>query len=297
VPFASSPHGAGAGPASDSLAVRIAADLSRRRENLVTALDRTRSMSDAEAIHDLRVASRRISAALRLWREMVPPRDGRRALRRLRDLRRDAGGTRDLEVHVTILTHLLRARPDSGSTVVIAWLERLERRLARERRRAARALRRGRVRRLLRSLERVESAIPGTSVEASRVLWSARERISALRAGAAETIRLGLGDHQDETLHRTRIALKKLRYALESMGRIDPHEEPLEIERLRAMQDALGDAHDRAVLVARIARRRRRAVTNGDAVTAGAFTPLAVALETERRESLGRFHLLASPAE
>jgi CHAD domain-containing protein len=277
-----------------ALAARIAADLANRHERLAVALERARRGGDPEAIHDLRVATRRLTAALRLWRELVPARERRRVRRGLTRIRRDAGTTRDLEVQVTWLVNYLRTQSPGSGSPVASWLERLDRRLARRRLGLARALGRGRVRRLSRALHRVEARVAAAPEPAPRALWHARARVAALRREATEAIRLGLAEPEDETLHRTRVALKKLRYALECLGRAGSDDPPLEIERLRAMQDALGEAHDRAVFTARIAKRVRREALRGEAATAAEFAPLVATLERERLESLEKFRSLAA---
>ena len=50
-------------------------------------------------------------------------------------------------------------------------------------------------------------------------------------------------------LHDFRIACKRLRYALERFQTLEPSLEAI-AERLRSLQDALGEAHDRDVLLA-----------------------------------------------
>jgi CHAD domain-containing protein len=71
-----------------------------------------------------------------------------------------------------------------------------------------------------------------------------------LRTRAAEVRRLAAGlEHRDKRgLHDFRIACKRLRYALE---RFEDREPPLQAtaQRLPLLQDALGEAHDRDVLL------------------------------------------------
>ena len=61
------------------------------------------------------------------------------------------------------------------------------------------------------------------------------------------TTRLARRDQQG--LHDFRIAGKRLRYALERFQALDPSLEAI-AERLALVQDALGEAHDRDVLLA-----------------------------------------------
>jgi CHAD domain-containing protein len=60
----------------------------------------------------------------------------------------------------------------------------------------------------------------------------------------------GALEHRDSRdLHDFRIACKRLRYALERFESLDPSLESV-AERLGSLQDALGEAHDRDVLLA-----------------------------------------------
>jgi CHAD domain-containing protein len=75
----------------------------------------------------------------------------------------------------------------------------------------------------------------------------ARVLQTRLREARALTTRLARRDQQG--LHYFRIAGKRLRYALERFQALDPSLEAI-AERLALVQDALGEAHDRDVLLA-----------------------------------------------
>jgi CHAD domain-containing protein len=74
----------------------------------------------------------------------------------------------------------------------------------------------------------------------ARVVQTRLREVKALASG------LELRDKQG--LHDFRIACKRLRYALERFANLDPSFEA-SAERFRALQDALGEAHDRDVLL------------------------------------------------
>src|SRR5258708_34255079 len=80
-----------------ALATRVALDLARRAEALDDARHRVVERAGGEAIHDLRVSSRRLGEALRAWRDALPRRDARALFRRVERLRRAAGDARDAE--------------------------------------------------------------------------------------------------------------------------------------------------------------------------------------------------------
>jgi len=63
-----------------------------------------------------------------------------------------------------------------------------------------------------------------------------------------------------EELHRLRIAAKRLRYTLEIFAPILGPPLPAVIERLRTLQDLLGDIHDLDVAVPLLIKRARKAM-------------------------------------
>jgi CHAD domain-containing protein len=75
----------------------------------------------------------------------------------------------------------------------------------------------------------------------ARVLQTRLREVRALTTGLARRDKRGL--------HDFRIAGKRLRYALERFQALDPALEAI-AERLALVQDALGEAHDRDVLLA-----------------------------------------------
>ncbi|MGH7732087.1 MAG: CHAD domain-containing protein, partial [Candidatus Eiseniibacteriota bacterium] len=117
---------------------RLEKSVAERIEAFAAAARRVRAGSDAEAIHDLRVATRRLWAALRVWRSLLPGPARRTAARRLRRLRRRIGRARELEVHVALLEARLPRCEAASRAAAAEILLRLKGRLARRRRAAAR---------------------------------------------------------------------------------------------------------------------------------------------------------------
>jgi triphosphatase len=58
---------------------------------------------DAESIHDLRVAIRRLNACLRVFAQFYPGRSAKRIRRRLTELMEMAGAVRDLDVTLELM--------------------------------------------------------------------------------------------------------------------------------------------------------------------------------------------------
>src|SRR5256885_13970967 len=74
---------------------------------------------EPEAIHDARVATRRMRAALRLIRPLISDEHRKPLARALRKLRRQLGEARDLDVMLDHLKILRRARSHAAA---IEWL-------------------------------------------------------------------------------------------------------------------------------------------------------------------------------
>jgi CHAD domain-containing protein len=75
------------------------------------------------------------------------------------------------------------------------------------------------------------------------------ERVVATRLREAHALTSGLDSRDKQGLHDFRIACKRLRYALERFAALDQSLEAI-AQRLAALQDALGEAHDRDMLLA-----------------------------------------------
>lgn len=74
------------------------------------------------------------------------------------------------------------------------------------------------------------------------------ERVVRTRLGEARTLAPGLQRRDKKELHDFRIACKRLRYALERFGSLEPSLEQV-ADKLASLQAALGEAHDRDVLL------------------------------------------------
>jgi CHAD domain-containing protein len=75
------------------------------------------------------------------------------------------------------------------------------------------------------------------------------ERVLQTRLREARALASGLERRDKQSLHHFRIACKRLRYALERFQSLEPSLEAI-AEHLALLQDALGEAHDRDVLLA-----------------------------------------------
>lgn len=239
---------------------------------------------DAEALHDVRVAIRRLRSTLRAYRPWL--RDGvrRKDERRLRRLASATTAARDAEVQLAWLD-TARAEAPRHHHAAYAWLAA---RLAPRRAetdgedllsrwdRATRRLRR----RLLRFEVRLErdDGPPATlaAVLAPLVddaLASVERRVGRVR-GATDRARA----------HRARIEGKRLRYLLEPLRGNAHADASRAVKRLKGLQDLLGELHDAHVLEAEVAEALDDVDAGDHAVRAGLH---AIAERVrERRDAL-----------
>jgi len=240
-------------------------------------------VGDVEGIHQARVASRRI-------RELVPavarPADAReaRALRRgLRDVTRLVGRSRELDVAQETL-RAIEARAPAHAAAVAAVRDHV----VRERAAADREVR-ARVARV-----DVDSLAAGTVALAARSESPAAVRACARRAAA----RLGRRATELERavvdaglmfapgpLHAVRIALKKFRYALEVAERLGRFRLTGSMQRLKVMQNLLGDLHDLQVL----GGLARDVMAQSPAPRRHGIEPLVTAIDDEIRALHSQF--------
>ena len=225
-----------------------------------------RAGEDPEAVHDMRVAVRRLRAALDLFALRYPKRDARELRRRLRRLGRKLGEVRDLEVlRGDVRAVAVRLEVAEPERLLADWDQAYER---------ARADLLGhlagsgyvRFRRSvddflgaqLRTSARDERERPGDAhdgpetVEPQRVCdvvpAEAWRLYGAMRAYGPTLVDASVG-----RLHRLRIAGKRLRYLLEAFEEILDKDAQALIDPLKKMQDDLGMVHDASVALALLA--------------------------------------------
>ncbi|HET7460121.1 MAG TPA: CHAD domain-containing protein [Longimicrobium sp.] len=211
--------------------------------------------ADDEALHDFRVALRRLRSTVRAYDEHLRGSVDKKDRRRLSALADATSAARDLEVHAAWVSSRIDGlpghdRPGAERSLgdLRAEKEKVDAEVRREvakdfgklRWRLSRQLRYYRV--------KVDVDQPEGGPRMSAVL-------ARLAADAAEQLerrldRVGDIDDQDEA-HRARIAAKRLRYLVEPFAAELPGAADV-VKRLKRLQDALGEMHDADVLLARL---------------------------------------------
>ena len=233
-------------------AVAIAV-LRRHFSALVAKEPGTRLGDDIEELHDMRVAGRRLRAALSLFADLLPA-HAQSFRAELGWLGQTLGAVRDLDVQLEQLDGWLTELPQEdrealGPLRSLLENERAEARASMlaaldSRRYEAFVARFGRFLRARRARLSGQAARPA-GVAAPELLEA---RFRKLRARGDRIVPAS----DAEELHRVRIQGKRLRYALEFLAEVYPRETRPLIKRLVAMQDILGEHQDADVAIARL---------------------------------------------
>jgi CHAD domain-containing protein len=265
--------------------------LIRQRLAALTRVLPAAQRGDVRSLHLARVATRRLREALPLVSSGTR---GRKLGRAVRRLTRALGPVRELDVALINLDELERSG-DVSSTAIT----RLREAIGEERRRVHAEMRRsidrvdlGRLtKRAVGAARKVPAAAARGRVRDPERLAAARRR-SARRASALRAaIDNAAGIYLPDRLHDVRIAVKKLRYAMELARELSGSRAHAAIRSLKEAQDLLGRMHDLEILIA-----RTRAVQGSPIGTnlrlSGDLDRLVRRLETECRQLHGHYMAL-----
>ena len=255
----------------------------------------TRDGSDLEDLHDMRVATRRMRAAWRVFDDAFKPARTRKLRRRLRILSDRLGAVRDLDVLIDGLESYQQGLDPAQQPGLEPLLTLWRRQRSTDRDLLIDELDSGRYAEFL---EDMKEFLEAGSNEAANVAsptlpHRVRDRVPSQIWAAYEAVRafeMVLPWADVETLHQLRIATKWLRYDLEFFGETLGPDSARLLERVVALQDFLGCLHDavgggmraRDVLVARVGELSR---SETDAI--GAYLHSRERELARRRRALG----------
>ncbi len=227
----------------------VARELLRRARSLSKRLG---NGDDPDALHDFRVALRRVRSWMRAYRPYLGKSVPKRARKALRELADATNAGRDAEVHLVWIQQA-SAGLSPEQLRGAAWLTgRLE-----ERRDQAY---RGTIRRTGALLDRVEPALRSklrrpVSPEVDRFGAVTATLLQAHAHGLEQRLGQILGSKDESAIHAARIRAKRLRYLLEPLEHYREEADAL-IQRLRGLQDLLGELHDLHLLAVELANPR-----------------------------------------
>jgi CHAD domain-containing protein len=201
----------------------------------------TRVGLDTEHLHKMRVASRRLRTALRVFGKLLPEDDVKWIGKEVRWLGRKLGAVRDLDVHSLALPDWRRHfddEPNEGWNALEMWMHKHR---ARARRSLIEALDSSRYQKLVQRATTAFAEGPGqgepVGKAASLVLGQCVEKFHQGVDRFSQT-------HAAEDAHRLRILGKRLRYTAEFLKPILDESISERISRLSEFQDALGEVQD-----------------------------------------------------
>lgn len=226
-------------------------------EDLSAQLPRVRD-GDRDAIHDARVATRRIREALPIVSAMLPDMDLDPVRATSTAAGRALGRARDVDVALDLIGEIERRAPHATESVAP-----LRRELLLEQASARRRLIKkidalpldemfGLGRRIGRRSVRTTTLVFPVRRVAHELLEAVRARAGALRTAITH----GSGVYFPKRSHATRVDLKRLRYLLEIAGR--PKAAASGMTLLKKTQSVLGQLHDVEVLRSHVERRQER---------------------------------------
>jgi CHAD domain-containing protein/CYTH domain-containing protein len=242
----------------------VAALLAERLDRVEKAYQRLGDSQDTEALHDFRVALRRLRSLIRIYRGLIGQDIPERLVRRLRRIARATNLSRDLEVKLQWLEGqkaTLRPKHQVG----FRWLEA---RLEQARREAGD-----------RAMEEVEAdyqqAVTGLRrriADLGRRTMPGEPTCAMVTGALLRALESEMDDHlarvasiaDQAEAHEARIVGKQLRYLLEPLAEALPEAGEL-AARCKAMQDVLGDMHDADVAAGMLADAMEAAAAEGGA--------------------------------
>jgi CHAD domain-containing protein len=222
----------------------------RQAKHLAEQFDGIRTGEDIEFIHRARVASRRLRAALRIFRDCFESKQIKRWGKQIRRVTQGLGDARDTDVQIEFLCGVLGQVSEKACTPgiarLLAQLEHYRERLQAEVVEAVDRLEAGSALGEMLSVTKQMLADDKAEGQSRNTVARDRTRQSILR-GLEEMLchQESLRDPEDCLQHHAmRIAAKRLRYTLELAkpvykGRLDES-----LEAVKHVQTLLGDMHD-----------------------------------------------------
>jgi CHAD domain-containing protein len=229
---------------------KLLAITQKRLEKFVALFAKVLVSDHPDTIHDARVWSRRLQEAFRV---MFPkPRTGknRKLVRTLRQVRRALGNWRNTDVTIALLDNKLdsarTAAAHKGWELVKDYLrQRRERQMARARGELARHD-------IAQFVIRTQNVLQpnGIKAEPEELL---KQSVEGARAEWNDALQKAQENPQADQIHTLRIAGKRLRYRAELLAELGDASVKPRVKSLKLLQDALGNWHDRYVLLQLIA--------------------------------------------
>ena len=269
--------------------------LKKRFDEMLGLSHAANNGKDSDAVHDMRVASRRLRSALEDSMPYLKDKAVNSTIKQLRSIADALGEVRDQDVAILALEKLAsRTKPEILSTVQD---------LIRSRKKIRKEARRSLKKRLKDELEDVssdfENALKPSTKSGRNRKHSGPNRanpsytmmatlIVQKRLRELEKLSRGLSKPGTaEALHDMRIAAKRLRYAIELFSVCWPSESLTYAKKIARLQSALGQVHDCDVWIESLDEQLQQAIQSGKADETKAYTWLVNHFIKLRNRHLG----------
>jgi len=279
-----SPRIAPVSPAGEAAGVctLLSHALEDRRQIFLRQLARARRRATEPAIHDLRVALRRLIAALDLAAVVVPGTGIRKVRRSLRSSLKQFNTLRDVHIALLAMRGMRSVAPPVRS--YSASLRVRERSLLRE---CAGTLRSMDVRDLDRELARIQQTLLtlGTDRRLDALTGAMIKGNFARTVARAIVLERAVTAADASSVHRLRVAFKRVRYASEILAPLLPWITRVRRKWMQAYQTMMGEVQDCEVMLAGVRRfAARPSIRNRISVL-----PLQEMLARRKRERIDAF--------
>jgi CHAD domain-containing protein len=265
--------------------------LDKRLRQLVHSRHFTHADDPAEAVHDLRVASRRLRAFGDVFHGVLGGKAHKRTDRALKRVTQAAGAIRDSDVQIALIENRRAVATTEMERVALEYLlEHLERARDLATRRGKEKLRKTDFEALCSSVRTTfEEAIAALPERAPSQRLLAKELLNAFVAKAESALPPEDGAEHAGEMHRLRIALKKLRYALELFEPGLGASYDALSARAVALQELLGNHHDLVVLSGLVEEQASGLEAKQRMALAAGMKMVEGTLASEREALVGRF--------
>ena len=207
-------------------------------------LKRCQKKFSEEAVHNSRVAARRLSATIELLEGFVRPQIAKRAQRLIKEHLDIFDDLRDTQVQLVAVTSLQATFP--AARAICDWLQKRE---ARFRKHARAGVKRSRAKPLAKlitaSANAFEKQLNKNSADATTKLLVRSVNRAFLRT---MVFKQHIRTARPKTIHRTRVAFKRFRYMVELLAEHLSADEKL-LAEMQHYQTMMGDIQDAEVLL------------------------------------------------
>lgn len=263
-----------------------------RVHNMVKFEEGTRQGEDLEALHDMRVWSRRLQEALEVFVFCFPAKAYDKIYGGIRQVTKALGRAREADVAVEYFVRRHAEVQDLEERFALEdLLMRLVEEQARQRLRMQHRLERKiKVSTLPEEVAAVFqrlSVLPASRQRGPRTALRLARALLLRRLNAVFAMRRAITSEEDVNgLHDLRMVVKKLRYALEVLEFAAGENTAANLKFFRKLQSVLGDLHDRDMFIAAV-RQRYKVLQSKEysALLRSGYEKIYVPLARERQES------------